>query len=153
MTFNEADVRRSAVGRFSDKIGSQPELALTRPKKYHRDLGFPSNFTPSPKPIHLTYSRHAEGASHDDRYGTIPKFEKLDPKDADLIEVEIENGKAVKYLYRAPVPGAHRGKELDVCLAVMPGETKRDPWFVKTVWFNERDDLHRTLDASKYDKP
>jgi len=153
MTFSEQNVNRDQSGKFGEKVGAAPEVGLARPLKYHRDLGFPSNFTPIQKPFTLEYSGHAERASTDDRYGTIPKIGTLDPATADLIEVEIENGKAVKYLYRTPVPGTHRGKELDVCIAAVPGEHKKAPWTVKTVWFNERDDLHRTLDTSKYDKP
>lgn len=114
-------------------------------KLYHSELGIPNNAKTNFGSMLLDYSPHALEAALDDRYGNIinlPSF--LDTSTAQVIEVETDNnGKTTKVLYRVPY-----SDELDLVLAVIP-----DRRFVKTVWLNQKNDLHNTLDNSKYDIP
>ena len=151
MSIDVNGAKHESDGKFGTKSGAAPEIGLGRQLPFHRDLGFPSNFTAPQRVVRLVYSPHAKTACFDDRYGTIPELETLDLSKADLIEIEMANGKCTKYLYRAPLPDLVRGQELDVCIALDP--VSKLEWRVKTVWFNRRDDLHRTLDKSKYQTP
>ena len=115
-------------------------------KLYHFELGIPAsilNALVSKTFDKLTYSRHAKLACVSDRYGKImkPPF-SVSLTDKNIIEVEAINGSASKVLARLPY-----NEQYDILVAFFP-ESK----FVKTVWLNDRNDNHYTLDASKYSK-
>lgn len=129
---------------------------------YHRDIGFPPEFAgkaPSGKKT-LEWSRHAEEARFNDRYGDIPHLKSFNPEQWNLLEVGVEpdeNGKTkriTKFTYRTELDDDH-----DMCIVVIPKggidprTGKPRSWFVKTVWLNESNDAHRTLDRSKYATP
>lgn len=60
-------------------------------------------------------------------------------------EVEVENGKVVKYVIRVPYD-----KQRDISIVVLCEKTQSDNPLIKTAWLNYKNDLHRTLDYSKY---
>jgi len=112
---------------------------------YHSQLGIPESARTSFGAFLLEYSQHAMQAAQNDRYGvaSLPKFLDTTSPECQVIEVETDDtGKTTKVVYRIPYDG-----EKDLVLAVIPARR-----FVKTVWFNERGDLHNTLDESKYDR-
>lgn len=101
------------------------------------------------KTLRLRYSSHAINAAQDDRYGVIdlnriPNPLRIDQGDIIEVERDDRSGGVVKVLIRKTYDTVR-----DVILAVagsgVPGEG-----VVKTVWFNRKDDTHRTLDPSRY---
>jgi hypothetical protein len=109
---------------------------------YHADIRLPAGFALPAKRVTLEWSRHAEQARANDRYGTIPKFQTLPLQAFKVIEVGANGREIAKVVIRG-----HWTNDLDVCFVLIPGN---DIWFVKTVWINERNDIHKTLDRSKY---
>lgn len=93
----------------------------------------------------LKYTMHAQRAARNDRYGLIALPRELDVTKAQLIEVEADDGpggkltEVVKQVWRTALD-----EKRDIVLAIAYGGN------VKTVWVNLRDDLHKTLDESKY---
>lgn len=122
---------------------------------YHAEIGFPPQFEgkyPTGR-LPLQWSRHAQEARFDDRYGEIPEFPQFNPEQWELIEVGLEkteNGgrKYNKFLYRTELDDDN-----DICIVVKPPSRPGEKWLVKTVWLNQLNDLHRTLDRSKYATP
>ena len=115
-------------------------------KRYHAELGFPKGVKLPEGLGVMRWTSHAIQASKNDRYGNIPASSTIDFATARLIEVDMEGGKVVKYLTRTPLPGT----KLDVvhALKVLPDGA----YLVKTVWLNERNDAHQTLDTSRYNR-
>lgn len=112
-------------------------------KLWHKDIRFPSFYTAPTHRAKLEWSRHALLAGMEDRYGIIPVFKTLPLGQFETIEVETSGQDVVKILVRG-----HFDSTRDVVFALKP---KRDGgMFVKTVWFQKRNDLHKTLDRSKY---
>ena len=111
---------------------------------YHSEISIPEKVKkqlPSGI-IKLQYTHHAINASKNDRYGEIPVFKGLNLDNAKVIEIETENDKIEKVLYRCSWTD-----EKDVCIAVLIATGT-----VKTVWVNLKSDIHKTLDKSKYSK-
>jgi hypothetical protein len=106
---------------------------------YNVALGLPVLNFKGLGPIRLIYSRHAQQAALNDRYGHINLPTVLNPMHAELIEVEMSGGAPVKAVFRLPLDDRR-----DICLVVLPSG------LVKTVWVNLASDAHKTLDASKY---
>lgn len=111
---------------------------------YHRDLGLPAGCAPLwAGMLDLSYGHHAQSESSLDRYGKLPLFPAVEFEAGDVVEVQIANGEPVKAVLRVPLDDS---KDLVyVLLRPVAGRA-----FVKTVWFNEARDSHRTLDRSKY---
>ena len=109
---------------------------------YHKDIGFPTCQVPSAYDLH--YSQHAQRQAQHKGIQPLPEGVLVGPED--LIELETRrNGpvnEPVKCVFRVPHTTTH-----DLIIVVKPDG------FVKTVWLNAVDDLHDTLDASKYDRP
>jgi hypothetical protein len=154
MTFNEANVRRQTDGRFDNKVGSQPEVALFQKPAdeitYHRDIGIPSNVTVPQREIFCEYTGHADRERENDRYNYIPKLDKVDLRECQVIEVSVSGGRVSKLLVRVPHPSSNQD---DIVMVMRPGEHKKQPWTIVTNWVNRRSDKHRTLDRSKYADP
>lgn len=114
-------------------------------KKYHKDIGLPKFFIPN-ELMELVYTRHAERALREDRYGPLQKLSHLNMSDGQTIELEVdETGTIIKYLCRFNVE-----EDLDYVFALIPeGRRLR----VKTIWANKKDDHHKTLDKSVYSVP
>lgn len=110
---------------------------------YHADIRLPDGFRLPSRQVELEWSKHALRAARDDRYGLIDPYPVLDLSYCRTIEVEMDGRKVTKLVLRAKWDNDH-----DIVYVVIPNA--RNPWFVKTVWMNHRDDTHRTLDRSKY---
>jgi hypothetical protein len=108
---------------------------------YHADIRLPERFVRPTKRVDLVWTRHADSARLNDRYGEIPRFSTLPLASFEVIEVETERDRVVKLVMRG-----HWTKTLDVVFVLIPGSR----WVVKTVWINERNDTHGTLDRSRY---
>lgn len=114
---------------------------------YHADIRLPDNFSRLPdSEVELKWTHHAINASNTDRYGHIPRYNKILLSGCDVIEVGMEEGKVVHLLLRANFGQGDR----DILFALAPIAGK--PWTVKTVWFNKRNDRHKTLNKSRYMK-
>lgn len=114
-----------------------------RPKLYHFKIYIPENLKTRYGTLsRLVYSNHAKQAALNDRYGKINCPISLNTDTAQVIEVEAEGNIVIKVVYRIPY-----SSQYDLCLAVIPRQS-----FVKTVWLNDKCDLHKTLDMSKYEK-
>lgn len=60
-------------------------------------------------------------------------------------EVEVQNGEVVKFCVRTELDDE---RDITVVIAMT-----KDGWhFIKTAWVNNKEDVHRTLDTSKYVK-
>lgn len=108
---------------------------------YHSEIGLPAGFRAPTGRVSLEWTRHADRARKDDRYGEIPRFKTATLDRLTVVEVGVEGGKVVKILFRGRLDN-----ERDVCMVLIPGRV----WRVKTVWVNLATDTHRTLDRSKY---
>lgn len=90
----------------------------------------------------LFYSFHAYNASKSDRYGDI-KLPEYFLGQGSLIETEIElTGSAIKVVKQVWRTSYDSMKDLSLVI-MFSGK-------VKTVWLNMKNDLHKTLDLSKY---
>lgn len=113
-------------------------------KLYHYTLGFPKGFSSNVGTVQLTFTGHALHAALTDRYGRIVLPKSIDTREALCIEALIEGGQVGKLVYRTAY-----SKNYDLILVCIP---KRGGFTVATVWLNDRQDSHQTLDASKYDR-
>lgn len=95
----------------------------------------------------LHYSVHAYAESHADRYGVPALPGSIEVVADDVVEVQVEGGQPVKGIVRFPYDDK---LDLVFVLKVLnrPGE-----FFVKTVWFNQASDKHRSLRLAPYSKP
>lgn len=112
---------------------------------FHYELGFPKNAKLRFGTLKLLWSQHALRECQADRYGIINPPQTLDTDSAQIIEAELkprDHGRlwTEKVVYRIPYTD-----KKDMVIVVIPSRG-----LVKTVWINVRDDLHKTLDASKY---
>lgn len=113
---------------------------------YHKDIRLPANFRGLPAAsVDLKWTRHATEARSNDRYGYVPAWERINLREAEVIEVDISSGILVHLLLRMPYDGRK-----DILMAVKP--IARRPWVVKTVWLNTVKDKHKTLNKSRYVK-
>lgn len=114
---------------------------------YHRDIGFPADLKTPNGAFLVNYSDHARRAAADDRFGSISLPAAIDfrpGRGAELIEVETDPaGLIVKAVWRV-----RHDAENDIVMVILMRQK-----LVKTVWLNRADDLHTTLDESKYDRP
>jgi len=114
-------------------------------KLYHSNIYFPKelvNQLPQNGSHLLTYSFHSKQI-HVSRGGRVTQLpQMIDLTVATPIEIEVIEGKPYKVLYRLPFNGSE-----DICLAILLSR-----WFVKTFWFNDRNDNHLTLNPKKYQK-
>lgn len=136
-----------------------PNPGTVKETLFHRDLGFPKGFAANPPTgkKNLEWSYHAEGSRLDDRYGEIPRIDHFNPENWSLIELGVEdqgNGRSriSKLVYRAELDD-----DFDMCIVVIPrgknAKGQPSPWLVKTVWLNEANDSHKTLNRTKYKIP
>ena len=93
----------------------------------------------------LKYSQHAIQAAQDDRYGKIdlkllPNSVRIEKNQ--IIEVETDDltGQIRKFVIRKPYD---QTRDVIIVFLVPDG-------VVKTVWFNLRSDVHRTLNMTRY---
>lgn len=60
-------------------------------------------------------------------------------------EVEVVNGEIVKFYVRQPM-----NDDLDITVVIGIDKNSSVMYVVKTAWVNRNDDIHSTLDSSKY---
>jgi len=109
---------------------------------YHVQKGIPSSIL-SKLPasvMGLRYSAHADNARKTDKYGLLPEVKFIN-FDAQVIEVETIGDEPIKVVYRQSCT-----EQIDLCVVVYL-QSKN----VATVWANEVNDTHSTLNLSKYD--
>lgn len=114
---------------------------------YHANVFMPKrirNMVPQ-HTVHLTYSKHALREMHTDRYGKLPMLSSVCIGHSAIVEVEEYSGKLAKVVFRSNID-----EQLDMCIAAIPECKGR--MFVKTVWANEVNDNHRTLDVRRYEQ-
>jgi hypothetical protein len=115
---------------------------------FHKDVYAPAVLFRSPGYMRLRYSRHALDAARDDRYCDLTPYLTMymDFDTAEIVEVELdEEGQISKRVARFQVED-----DLVLVVAVVPDG---GDGFVRTVWANEMDDIHSTLDRSKFVQP
>ena len=110
---------------------------------YHTDIRLPDGFVAPTARVDLIWTRHADRARYDDRYGFIPRFSNIPLKAFKVIEVGMENNQCAKIVVRG-----HWTDDLDVVFVLIPSHPTC--YVVKTVWANCRNDVHKSLDRSKY---
>lgn len=113
---------------------------------YHADVYLPATVAQVPEhPVKLMYGPHARAAARVDRYGDLSRCLPLylDYATCQLVEVETDDrGRVLKRVVRLPV-----GDGLDLVIAV------GYDGFVRTVWGNRHDDIHRSLNRKRYVQP
>ena len=110
---------------------------------FHFEVGFPAGLSFTPL-FNLTPSVHAKQESVKDFRGIITLPKHFLPRTSKVIEVETDwKGELVKILARQP----HDDKN-DVVFAISVKNK-----VIKTAWLQNKDDLHKTLDRSKYNIP
>jgi len=113
-------------------------------KLYHKDVFMPEEVRAIVRRsrLALKWSRHARAAFLNDRYGLHalgrPPVE-LDCSGCELVEAEVDAGRLVKMVLRHSFSAS-----MDLVLVVHPDG------FVRTVWGNEKRDVHRSLDRARY---
>jgi hypothetical protein len=110
-------------------------------------FGLPKMVLPNGAVV-LTYSGHARTAAmQPDRFGIGEKInlpKSIDMQDCEVVEAEMQKGKLTpeKIVVRYPYSDS-----LDL---VMPMHLDG---FVRTVWLNDKNDKHHTLNKSRYARP
>ena len=119
---------------------------------YHTEIGLPE----APlarwvgKTFKLRYSHHAMQAAFSDRYGRVTKAPReLLLRREDIFEVELWRDCVVKIVVRLGSGFEASRPGLDLVLAL--SEISPGVLHVRTLWFNEQTDAHKTLDRSKYE--
>jgi len=107
--------------------------------KYHSDIFMPDNIKNAQIATMLKYTHHAKQEAEKDRISNLPRV--LDTREMNLIEAVVEEDKFIKGVYRGALDAAR-----DISLVV-----DMDTGVVITVWANNKDDTHDTLDWSQYD--
>lgn len=108
---------------------------------YHKDIFLPK-INLSDKIVKVNYSHHAIEAAYNDRYEEIILKDAYNFSKSDIIEVEIKNKKIVKIVARFDY-----NNNYDLIIVIIPQGK-----IIKTVWLNDKNDLHKTLNRSKYNK-
>ena len=108
--------------------------------KFHKDIYLPPEVTKLSFSCLLKYTRHALNEAQSDRYGTIDLPAVFDTRTAEPIDATIREGKVQRVLYRMDYD-----QDKDLCMVIEPHSRT-----AVTVWLNEKNDEHKTLDKSKY---
>lgn len=114
--------------------------------KFHKELGFPANYTPPSGVRPVVYSQHAKDESAD-QYGSIPQLSRVNLDAMELIELKVNaNTKQVyRFLYRGELDDDN-----DICLVLQPIPNSGGKMRVVTNWINQKNDAHRTLRKEEY---
>jgi hypothetical protein len=118
----------------------------TNTRLFHKEVFWPKGKFSAlqGRTLNLSYTPHAITEGTLDRYGAVqlPKEIVFDERNA--IEMECVGKSVKKVLVRQPYNGT-----LDLCLVIFLNGTE---FSVGTVWLNEHNDTHRTLNRAKYDR-
>lgn len=110
---------------------------------YHKDIGFPSMFRRPVGSFVLILSKHALARAVEKGFD-IP--DRINMRDFRVIEIET----SVKRVEKIVMRGGYDDNR-DIVLVVIP--QRNGSFYVKTAWLNNKNDLHFTLDVSKYERP
>lgn len=91
----------------------------------------------------LVPSAHALREADSDRYGKLPIPTAFDPLTWEVIEIELQNGALHKIVARKPID-----EKRDIVMAFLVKDK-----VIKTLWCNESNDTHKTLNKSIYSIP
>ncbi|QDJ96236.1 hypothetical protein Xoosp13_49 [Xanthomonas phage Xoo-sp13] len=100
----------------------------------------PRGFTPV---IKLRYGGHAREEAMLDKYGNIKLPDVVDVRKGDVVEVGVTNNVVTKMVVRF-----HYDDRRDIVLVINPSDG-----FVRTVWANDKNDKHKSLNRAKYVDP
>jgi len=109
---------------------------------YHSDIVLPAGFVKPTGRVRLRWTSHALRAAKSDRYGDVPVQDTMTLEWYDVVEVGTRDGKVSKIVFRGGL-----NKTQDIVIVLIPGD---EVWTAKTVWINEKNDAHHTLDRSRY---
>lgn len=109
---------------------------------YHADIRLPEGFRLPNRVVNLHWTRHADTARLNDRYGEIPRIPLVNLGLCNVVEVGLTGRKVEKVIVRTALDTYN-----DIVLALIP---MAGAWIVKTVWINQANDSHNTLDRSRY---
>jgi len=90
----------------------------------------------------VNYTLHALDAAESDPYDVIILKNEYDFSKSDTIEIEVKDNEVIKLVSRFDY-----NNEYDLIVVIVPQNKN-----VKTLWLNEKNDTHLTLDTSKYNK-
>lgn len=110
---------------------------------YCSDVFVPDWFVAPTERVALRWGKHALLAGMNDRYGVIPVFQSLPLSNFKVVEFAAVGREVTKIVVRG-----HYNDDLDVVFVLIPG--REGAHFVKTVWFNKRNDTHKTLRRDRY---
>lgn len=97
----------------------------------------------------LAYGPHSLAESREDRYGVADLPGSIEILAEDVVEVQVLNGRPIKAVVRFPYDDA-----LDLVLVLVNVSLANTVnLFVKTCWFNQASDKHKTLRLAPYSKP
>lgn len=113
--------------------------------KYHKSIGFEPRamkeiFESLQRVSQLRYTQHAKLETIKDRYAVIPPVKLQYIRPENIFEYTRENGRIIKFVARL----THLDNNLDFCYSIST------EGIVITVWANEKNDDHRTLNESSY---
>lgn len=126
----------------------RPEVKRDRSAErlYHKDIGFPKDvqmprgFSPV---IRLRYGQHARDEAASDKYGNLKLPNAVDVRKGQIVEIAVVGNTVVKMVVRFPYDD-----KKDLVMVIQPQDG-----FVRTVWANEKNDQHRSLNRNKYVDP
>jgi len=114
---------------------------------YNVALGLPAGAAaPWVGVLRLQYSQHAAQEARSDRYGKLELFPEVEFEAGDVVEVLVEQGRAVKAVVRFPMED---GRDLVFVL----NRPEAGQAVVRTVWANQGSDKHRSLNRAAYRLP
>lgn len=116
------------------------EVLYHREKGFPEDVNLPRGFSPV---MRLRYGSHARLEALQDRYGDIKLPTTIDIRTGEIFEIGVVGSTVTKMGVRFPY-----NDKLDFILIIQPADG-----FVRTVWANEKNDTHKTLNLSKYADP
>jgi hypothetical protein len=111
---------------------------------YHREVFLPKEFLDyfDKRTIQLSHTDHSKRAAISDKNGLIQPPTHVTLFRERIIEIEVAVNKAPKVVVRQPYDANN-----DLILAVLvSGRIGK----VKTMWLNNKNDLHKTLDKNRY---
>ena len=129
--------------RLLEAFQNNGEALYHKSVGYPPDLEFPRKFNPTS--VELDYGDHAKRASYEDKYGKLTLPQRIDLRRVEIVEVSAIGNTITKVVARTGY-GQRKGIILVLVITIPDG-------FVKTVWANEANDRHKSLDRSRYDKP
>ena len=108
---------------------------------YNRAVKLPASLLAAAcRRFRLHFTRHALTSALNDRYGTPNLKPVIEVQPEQLVEALVERGVPVKFVVRQP-----NDAQTDVVLVIRPeGEVGH----VITVWVNDKNDQHSTLNKS-----